>query len=73
MNELIANHQMSLVEKDKKLVDYQKQVDVLHSAETMLTKQIEEQKAKNNVSKCFNFSFYYSSSFKYIDCYFNLS
>ncbi|CAO1406429.1 unnamed protein product [Diamesa serratosioi] len=48
MNELIANHQMSMVEKDKKLVDYQKQVDVLHSAETMLTKQIEEQKAKNN-------------------------
>lgn len=65
MNELIANHQMSLGEKDKKLVDYQKQVDVLHSAETMLTKQIEEQKAKNNVSKCLLSSSFSFPSFEY--------
>lgn len=43
MSELVANHQMQLA-------DYQKQVETLQKAENELTKQIEEQKAKNNVS-----------------------
>lgn len=50
MNELMANHQNVISQKDKQLADYQKQVDTLQKAENELTKQIEEQKAKNNVS-----------------------
>jgi seryl-tRNA synthetase len=50
MNEMIANHQHVVIQKDKQLADYQKQVDNLQKAENELTKQIEEQKAKNNVS-----------------------
>lgn len=54
MNELMANHQHVIGQKDKQLADYQKQVDNLQKAENELTKLIEEQKAKNNVSwlKC---------------------
>lgn len=37
-------------QKDKLLADYQKQVELLQKAEGELTKQIEEQKGKNNVS-----------------------
>lgn len=50
MNELVANHQNVLGEKDKQLAELQRQIDALQKAETGLTKQIEEQKAKNNVS-----------------------
>jgi phage shock protein A len=50
MNELIANHQNVISQKDKQLAEYQKQVENLQKAENELTKQIEEQKAKNNVS-----------------------
>lgn len=49
MNELVANHQNIIGQKDKLLADYQKQVETLQKAETELTKQIDEQKAKNNV------------------------
>ena len=50
INELVANHQSVISLKDKLLVDLQKQVDTLLKAEPELTKQIDEQKAKNNVS-----------------------
>lgn len=50
LNELIANHQNILSQKDKQLTDYQKQVETLQKVENDLTKQINEQKAKNNVS-----------------------
>lgn len=50
MNELIANHQNILSQKEKQLADYQKQVETLQKAQNDLTKQIDEQKAKNNVS-----------------------
>jgi seryl-tRNA synthetase len=50
MNEMAAHHQSLISQKDKQLADYQKQVDTLQKAENELTKQIEEQKAKNNVS-----------------------
>lgn len=50
MNELVANHQNIISQKDKQLAEFQKQVDSLHKAESDLTKQIEEQKIKNNVS-----------------------
>ena len=47
---MIVNHQNVISQKDKQLAEYQKQVDNLQKAENELTKQIEEQKAKNNVS-----------------------
>lgn len=50
MNELVTSHQNVIVQKDKQLADFQKQVDVLQKAESELTKQIEEQKTKNNVN-----------------------
>lgn len=50
MNEMMANHQSVISQKDKQLADYQKQVETLQKAENDLTKQIDEQKAKNNVS-----------------------
>lgn len=50
MNELTASHQNIISQKDKQLADFKKQVDTLQKAETELTKQIEEQKGKNNVS-----------------------
>lgn len=49
INEMVANHQNIISEKDKQLVEYQKQIDVLQKAERELSKQIEEQKVKNNV------------------------
>jgi hypothetical protein len=49
MNEMVANHQNIVSEKDKQLVEYQKQIEALQKAEQELSKQIEEQKAKNNV------------------------
>lgn len=51
MNEMVASHQNIISQKDKQINDFQKQVDTLHKAESELTKQIEEQKAKNNVSE----------------------
>lgn len=50
MKELVENHQMAIGQKDNQLADLHKQVDTLHKAESELTKQIEEQKARNNVS-----------------------
>lgn len=50
INELVASHQNVISQKDKQLSDYQKQVDTLQSVKNELTKMIEEQKAKNNVS-----------------------
>lgn len=51
INELVASHQNAISQKDKQLSDYQKQVDTLQSVKNELTKMIEEQKAKNNVSE----------------------
>lgn len=50
MNEMAASHQNIISQKDKQLAEFQKQVDALQKAESDLNKQIEEQKAKNNVS-----------------------
>lgn len=50
MNELVASHQNILGQKDQQLADYQKKLESLQTAESELTKLIEEQKAKNNVS-----------------------
>lgn len=50
MTELNASHQNIIGQKDKQLADFKKQVDTLQKAESELTKQIEEQKGKNNVS-----------------------
>lgn len=50
MSEMVANHKSVISQKDKQLADLQTQVDTLQKAETDLTVQIEEQKAKNNVS-----------------------
>lgn len=50
INELVASHQNVIGQKDKQLADYQKQVETLQKAEDELTKLIDEQKAKNNVS-----------------------
>lgn len=44
-------------QKDKQLADFQKQVDTLQKAESELTKLIDEQKAKNNVSFSTNHPF----------------
>lgn len=48
---MVANHQNIISEKDKQIVEYQKQVETLQKVESELSKQIDEQKAKNNVSK----------------------
>lgn len=50
INEMTQTHQSVVSQKDKLLADYQKQVELLQKTETELTKQIEEQKGKNNVS-----------------------
>lgn len=50
MNEMVVNHQNIISEKDKQLSEYKKQIESLQSTESELSKQIEEQKAKNNVS-----------------------
>lgn len=47
---MAINHQNIIGEKDKQLADYQKQIEGLQKAQSDLSKQIEEQKAKNNVS-----------------------
>lgn len=47
---MTASHQNIISQKDKQLAEFQKQVDALQKAESDLNKQIEEQKAKNNVS-----------------------
>lgn len=46
----MANHQNVLSEKDKQLLEYRKQIEALQKTEADLSKQIEEQKVKNNVS-----------------------
>jgi peptidoglycan hydrolase CwlO-like protein len=68
MNELVANHQSVISQKDKQLADYQKQVESLQKAGNELTNLIEEQKAKNNVSLIrfffgFNFHFQFPNRF----------
>jgi peptidoglycan hydrolase CwlO-like protein len=50
---MAANHQNIISEKDKQLAEFQKQIENLQRAESELSKQIDEQKAKNNVSKNF--------------------
>lgn len=51
LNEMTVNHQNIIGEKDKQLAEYKKQIENLQKTESELSKQIEEQKAKNNVSK----------------------
>lgn len=55
LNEMVANHQNIISEKDRQLAEYQKQIESLQRAEGELSKQIDEQKAKNNVSELLNF------------------
>lgn len=50
LNEIIANHQSVLGEKDRQIIEYQKQIEKLQKIESDLSTQIEEQKVKNNVS-----------------------
>lgn len=50
------NHQNIISEKDKQLVEFKKQIESLQKTESELSKLIEEQKAKNNVS---SFSTYF--------------
>lgn len=50
MNEMAVNHQNIISEKDKQLAEYLKQIESLQKSENELSKQIEEQKSKNNVS-----------------------
>lgn len=50
LNEMMAKHQNVLSEKDKQLLEYQKQIEALQKTSAELTTQIEEQKVKNNVS-----------------------
>lgn len=59
MNEMAASHQNIISQKDKQLAEFQKQVDALQKAESDLNKQIEEQKAKNNVSCTISLLFFY--------------
>lgn len=46
----MANHQSIMSEKDRQIIDYQKQIEELKQTESDLSVQIEEQKVKNNVS-----------------------
>lgn len=50
LNEMVVNHQNIISEKDKQLSEFKKQIESLQNTESELSKQIEEQKAKNNVS-----------------------
>ena len=50
LNEIMANHQSVLSEKDRQITEHQKQIEKLQKIETDLSVQIEEQKVKNNVS-----------------------
>lgn len=50
LSELTASHQSIVSQKDKQLSEHQKQIETLQKAESELTKLIDEQKAKNNVS-----------------------
>jgi len=50
LNEIMANHQSVMSEKDRQIVEYQKQIEKLQKIESDLAVQIEEQKLKNNVS-----------------------
>lgn len=50
LNEIMANHQSVMSEKDRQIVEYQKQIEKLQKIESDLSVQIEEQKVKNNVS-----------------------
>ena len=47
---MAMNHQNIISEKDKQLAEFKKQIDSLQKTESELSKLIEEQKAKNNVS-----------------------
>lgn len=47
---MAMNHQNIISEKDKQLVEFKKQIESLQKTESELSKLIEEQKAKNNVS-----------------------
>lgn len=53
LNEMVANHQNIISEKDKQLVEFQRQVEALQKVESELSQQIEEQKVKNNVSSLY--------------------
>lgn len=48
LNEIMANHQSVMSEKDRQIVEYQKQIEKLQKIESDLSVQIEEQKVKNN-------------------------
>jgi predicted nuclease with TOPRIM domain len=50
LNEIMANHQSVMSEKDRQIIEYQKQIEKLQKIESDLSVQIEEQKVKNNVS-----------------------
>lgn len=47
---MAMNHQNIISEKDKQLAEFKKQIESLQKTENELSKLIEEQKAKNNVS-----------------------
>lgn len=48
LNEIMANHQSVMSEKDRQIIEYQKQIEKLQKIESDLSVQIEEQKVKNN-------------------------
>lgn len=50
MNELNANHQNVIGQKETQIAELKKQIEALQKTETELAKQIDEQKTKNNVS-----------------------
>lgn len=50
LNEIMRNHQSVMSEKDRQIIEYQKQIEKLQKIESDLSVQIEEQKVKNNVS-----------------------
>lgn len=47
---MAMNHQNIISEKDKQLAEFKKQIESLQKTENELSKLIDEQKAKNNVS-----------------------
>ncbi|CAH1719578.1 unnamed protein product [Chironomus riparius] len=51
ISEIMANHQSIMSEKDRQIIDYQKQIEELKQTESDLSVQIEEQKVKNNTEQ----------------------
>ncbi|XP_070509386.1 putative leucine-rich repeat-containing protein DDB_G0290503 isoform X2 [Chironomus tepperi] len=51
LSEIMANHQSVMCEKDRQIIEYQKQIEKLQKIESDLSMQIEEQKVKNNTQQ----------------------